>query len=100
MNFYGTYLQDWNLQARQHDDRYRERMQRLQQGTSDHDVDYHLTPDGLVRFRDRIYVQENNELKKLILREFHANSYSGHPRYQKTLTDWPNFEEGSKKFCG
>ena len=31
--------------------------------------------DGLVRFRDRIYVPDNNELKKHILREFHAKSY-------------------------
>lgn len=49
-------------------------------------MDYHLTKYDLVRFRDRIYVLDNNELKKLTLREFHAKSYSGHPRYRKTLT--------------
>eukprot|EP00253_Pinus_taeda_P013707 PITA_13707 len=38
------------------------------------------------RFRDMIYVPDNIELKKLILREFHAKPYLGHPRYQKTLT--------------
>jgi len=42
-------------------------------------VDYNLTADGLVRIRDRIYMLDNSELKKLILREFHANPYSGHP---------------------
>jgi hypothetical protein len=47
--------------------------------------------DGLVRFRDRIYVPDNSELKKLILREFHVKPYSGHPGYQKTLTTVKKF---------
>lgn len=42
--------------------------------------------DGLVIFRDMIYVSDDSELKKLILREFHVNPYSSHPGYQKTLT--------------
>ena len=49
-------------------------------------MDYRLTTDGLVSFRDMIYVPDDSELKKLILREFHAKSYSGHPGCQKTLT--------------
>jgi len=54
-------------------------------------VDNPLTTYGLIRYRDKIYVPENNELKKLILREFHANLYSGHPGYQKTLTEIKKF---------
>jgi len=42
--------------------------------------------DELVIFRDRIYLLDSSELKKVILRELHANSYSCHPGYQKTLT--------------
>ena len=48
-------------------------------------MDYHLTADGLVRFSDRSYVSDNNELKKLILKEVHVKPYLGHPGYQKTL---------------
>jgi len=44
-------------------------------------VDYCLIVDGMVRFRDRIYVPDNSELKRLILREFHARPYSGHSGY-------------------
>ena len=55
-----------------------------QQGTSEKGVDYHLTTYGLVRFRDRVYVPENSELKNLFLREFHVKPYSGHLGYQKT----------------
>eukprot|EP00253_Pinus_taeda_P012988 PITA_12988 len=68
------------------------------------DVDYHLMEDGLVRFRDKIYVLDDSELKKLILREFHVNRYPGHPGYQKTLTTvkkfyyWPNLKKEVVKF--
>lgn len=52
-------------------------MHRLQQstsiGTSDQDADYRLTTNGMVRFRDKIYVSNWSELKKLILREFNVN---------------------------
>lgn len=41
-------------------------------------MEYHLTKDGIVRFRDKIYVLDNNELKKAILREFHEKPYLGH----------------------
>ena len=36
------------------------------------DVDYHLMADRLVRFRDKIYVSDSSEIKKVNLREFHA----------------------------
>jgi len=54
-------------------------------------MDYCLIEDGLVQIRHKIYVTDNNELKKVILREFHAKSYSGHPDYQKTLTTMKRF---------
>lgn len=50
-------------------------MHRLQQGTSDQDVDYHLIAYGLVIFRDNIYVLDDREIKNLILREFHVKLY-------------------------
>jgi len=36
---------------------------------------YCLTMDGLVRFRDRIYVLDINELRKVIVSEFHVKPY-------------------------
>jgi len=54
-------------------------------------MDYYLTADGLVRFRYKIYISENSELKKVILREFHVKPYLGHPGYQKTLTTMKKF---------
>lgn len=55
-------------------------------GVGVQDVDYCLMTDGFIRFRGRIYVPDNSELKKVTLREFHAKPYSCHPSYQKTLT--------------
>jgi len=60
-------------------------MHRLQHSIGDQDVDNLLTEYGLVRFKDRIYVSDDNELKNLILRELHVNPYLGQPRYQNTL---------------
>lgn len=131
---YGTDLQDRILRTSQQDVRYMEIMHKLQHSTSTgtgdgigtcdstststctshgigigtsasaQDVDYFLTTNGLVRFGDRIYVSESSELKKVILREFHANPYSGHPSYQKTLIKvkrfyyWSNLKRDVAKF--
>lgn len=54
-------------------------------GASDQDAYYHLMTDGLVIFRDVIFVSDHNKLKNLILREFHFKPYSGHLGYQNTL---------------
>ena len=67
-------------------------------------MDYCFTTDGLARFSDRIYVPDNSELKKVILREFHAKHYLGHPGYQKMLTAvkrfyyWPNLKRDVVEF--
>jgi len=88
-----TNLQYRILQVGQQDDRYTDIVHRLQQsigtfsstGTSSgidagaQDLDYHFTTNRLVRFRSRIYVLDNSELNKVILMEFHAKPYSGHP---------------------
>lgn len=50
-------------------------------GAGTQGMDYCLTVDGLVRFKDMIYVSDSRELKKVISREFHAKPYLGHPGY-------------------
>ena len=118
MSSFGTYLQDMILQADQQDVRYMELRHILQQSTGTstgigsgidigagvHDVDYCLAIEKLVRFRDRIYVPDNSELKKVILRDFHVKPYLGHPGYQKILTAvkrfyyWPNIRRYVSEF--
>jgi hypothetical protein len=43
--------------------------------------------DGLLRFKNRIYVQPNNKLKSLILNEAHRAVYMAHPRVMKMRVD-------------
>jgi len=68
------------------------------------DEEYYLTTYSFVKFRNMIYVWDNNELKKLILTEFHVKSYSSHPEYQKNLTTikkfyhWPNLKKEVAEF--
>jgi len=65
---------------------------------------YFLSTNGLARFRDKIYVPNNSDLKKVILREFHVKPYSGHLGYHNTLTTvkrycyWPNLKRDVSKF--
>lgn len=91
MRSYGIDLQDEILQEGQQDDRYNELMHRLSQGTCDQNMDYHLMANDLVIFQDRTYVADNNELKMVILKEFHAKPYLFHLCYQRTLTMVKNF---------
>jgi len=44
------------------------------------DKHHHYCPmtNGLIIVRDSIYVPDSNELKKVILREFHVKTYLGH----------------------
>eukprot|EP00253_Pinus_taeda_P018941 PITA_18941 len=50
--------------------------ERLQQG-------YTLDSAGMLCFNKKMYVPDSNDLKRLILDEFHISHYTGHPGYQK-----------------
>lgn len=98
MRSYATYLHDRILKVGQWDEKYMDIMHMLQQsiGIVDQDADYHLRIDCWLILKDRIYVPNCSELKKLILREFNVKPYSSHPGYHKTLIEindfyyWPN----------
>jgi len=60
-------------------------------GVGAQDVDYHLSANGMIKFKDKIYVPDNSEVKKIILREFHVKSYLDHLSHQKTLRVVMNF---------
>jgi hypothetical protein len=48
---------------------------------------FYFDSDGLLRFRGRIYVPENDELRMLILSEAHRAVYMAHPRVTKMRAD-------------
>jgi hypothetical protein len=48
-------------------------------------VGYKLEDNGILMHKDRVYVPNSYELKKLVLKEMHNVPYVGHPSYQKTI---------------
>ncbi|KAL5834953.1 hypothetical protein ACOSQ4_014450 [Xanthoceras sorbifolium] len=49
--------------------------------------DFSIRTDGIVCFRDRICIPENEELRKMILTEAHSSSYAMHPGSTKMYRD-------------
>ena len=42
--------------------------------------------DGLLAYKGRIYIPNVANLRRVVMDEIHQAPYSGHPRYQKTIT--------------
>jgi hypothetical protein len=59
---------------------------KLQQGKMPQKVEsYNLETDGIILYKNKIYVPNVHDLKLVILHEMHNVPYVGHPRYQKTV---------------
>jgi hypothetical protein len=60
---------------------------------------YTLGTDGLLLYKNRVYVPNVRELKLAILKEMHNVAYDGHPGYQKTVATvkshyfWPGLKK-------
>ena len=79
-------LKDRVLEALNSDEFYLQTKEKLQQAdTPEKYKDYQLEEDGLLRFKNRVYIPDSSELRKLVLQEMHDVPYAGHPGYQKTV---------------
>jgi hypothetical protein len=58
-----------------------------------------LEDDGILLFRNIVYVPSSQELRNLALKEMHNVPYVGHPEYYKTITGirgqyfWPGMKK-------
>eukprot|EP00253_Pinus_taeda_P029605 PITA_29605 len=94
-----TLLEKIKLAADQ-DAVYQRIKQQIQQ-LSDKEVQqgYELDDAGMLYFHKRLYVPNENNLRKLILDEFHTSHYTGHPGYQKMIVAlrkehyWPKMKK-------
>eukprot|EP00253_Pinus_taeda_P012349 PITA_12349 len=65
----------------------------------DSQSEYMIDDAGIVYFKQRIYVPNQNKVKNLIMDEFHISHYAGHPGYQKMITAirkeyfWPGMKK-------
>ena len=46
---------------------------------------YKLEEDGLLTYKNRVYIPNVAYLRRMVMDEIHQAPYSGHPRYQKTI---------------
>ena len=46
---------------------------------------YKLEEDGLLTYKNKIYIPNVADLRRVVMDEIHQAPYSGHPGYQKTI---------------
>jgi hypothetical protein len=83
--------------ASNNDEKYIKTVEDLQNNAENLDRTYlSLDRNGLLRFKNRLYIPDSTELKLTVLDEVHKKPYSGHSGYQKMVTTlrklfyWPN----------
>jgi len=47
---------------------------------------YRLLNDGLLTYKDRLYIPNFDDLKRFMMDGIHKIPYNGHPGYQKMIT--------------
>ena len=47
--------------------------------------EFSLSQEGLLLYKNKLYIPRSTKLKLLILNEFHEIPFYGHPRYQKMI---------------
>jgi hypothetical protein len=63
-----------------------------------------MEEDGILLYRNKVYVPNSQELRNLILKEMHNVPYAGHPGYQKTIATvrgqyyWPGMKKDVADF--
>ncbi|MCZ2221997.1 hypothetical protein NUW87_11610, partial [Corynebacterium pilbarense] len=83
---YRTEIKDRILEAANADLQYRGLVAKLQQRERPQTKEsYTLGTDGLLLYKNRVYVPNVQELKLAILKEMHNVTYARHPGYHKTV---------------
>jgi hypothetical protein len=84
---YQTDLQGRIYEAANSDLQYMELVTKLQQGKMQQKVEeYELEIDGILRYRNKVYVPNYPKLRRAILKEMHNVTCAGYPGYQKTIS--------------
>jgi hypothetical protein len=59
-----------------------------------------MLDEGVLTYRNRLYIPNCDDLKRLIMDELHKTPYTGHPGDQKMITTtrkqlyWPGLKKG------
>jgi hypothetical protein len=100
ISMYRTEMKDRILESRNTNLQYRSLVAKLQQRERPQTKEtYTLGTNGLLLYKNRVYVPNDRELKMEILKEMHNVAYDGHPGYQKTVATvkshyfWPGMKK-------
>jgi hypothetical protein len=100
ISMYKIELKDRIMEAASVDLQYRNLVAKLQQHERPQiKKGYALETDGLLLYKNRVYVPNVRELKLAILKEMHNVAYAGHHGYQKTVVAvkshyfWPSMKK-------
>jgi hypothetical protein len=85
-NIFNTILKDRMLEDTNSNQQHLKIKETLQQVNLQHKFNYYeLQEDGILTYREKIYVPNSSDLKTIVVREMHNVTYARHPRYQKTF---------------
>ena len=87
ISIYKTNLEDKLKEGIRRDLEYQNLKEKIIQNTYENVItDYSFNEQGLILFKNTLYVPNISEVRLLILNESHKSSYSGHPWYYKMIT--------------
>eukprot|EP00253_Pinus_taeda_P005724 PITA_05724 len=92
-------LQEMMKTTASQDAEYKQLKQQMPLSSKGNPQDYEVSSDGMLLYKKRLFVPNDNSLKKVIMDEFHTSHYAGHPGYQKMLTAlrkeyyWPGMKK-------
>ena len=58
----------------------------LQQQQTTYKFQHHKLEDGILKYKNKVYIFNSENVKKLVLKEMHDVSYASHYDFQKTIT--------------
>jgi hypothetical protein len=100
ISMYRTELKDRIVEAASANLQYKRLVAKLQQRERPQtEEDYTLGTEGLLMYKNRVYVPNDQELKLAILNKMHNMVYARHPGYQKTVAAvkshyfWPGMKK-------
>ena len=105
ISMYQTEMKDRIMEAANTDLQYKSLVAKQQQCEEPQPKEgYTLGADGLLLYKNRVYVPNVQELKLAILKEMHNVTYVGHPGYQKTVATvkshyfWPGLRKENVEY--
>ena len=103
-NSYKTNLEYLIKEAAKNDEEYLKIKEQLETNDKGSYSAYSISSEDLLVYKNRLYIPDSEEVKRLILNELHKKPYSGHPGYQKMITKlrknyyWPNMKNDAANY--